>query len=317
MLTNDIDSLHEAKSAAPYVPGENPERAQSNTLLDCSTELLKDTVHSAIVDPLSSLLQLCGQSKLELLMPDEKATGAKAVARQMGEMAGNIFDFMVLRKAAKSLPEQTTSIAGKDIDEMVRRNVRLSVTTGLVQGYVFTPVEHGNGKFFSADRLEQGTIGASSMMAMDASIGLTQLMPAMKSIPENYLGRLGRSAIAGAVGGAGQSELTDRIKQGHWASAGELRSAAIGGAFGGAAFHTVADASMRTGAYFTDGVTVKPQAVGLHTNQETEPNKGPDAFRTQTEPNVEVARFDDSPDKAKATSEERAILVEPEKPRCP
>jgi hypothetical protein len=81
---------------------EQPAGSAFATLIDCSGELAKDAVHSAVVAPLDSILQIAAKPTLDIFTPDDKATGLKAKARQIGEMAGTIFDFALLRHNQKT-----------------------------------------------------------------------------------------------------------------------------------------------------------------------------------------------------------------------
>ncbi len=210
-----------------------------NWFVDCSAELVKSAIHSALVNPLNSVRQICGQSQLDWSKPDDNATGAKAVSQHIGDMAGNIFDFMVLKKivggiAGEGLLEKGI-LATKLLPSVTARSIRLSAITGLGQGYLFTPVVHGNTGLFSDDRFASGVISAGSMVAMD-------LTPHVRrNIPQNFVGNLGRSTTAGAAGGISQVLLSDGLFKHQLGlnseTASRIAGAAFGGALGGAAFH--------------------------------------------------------------------------------
>ena len=212
-----------------------------NEILDCSAELIKSAIHSALIKPINSLRQICGKSQLDWLKPDDRAAGAKAFCQQAGEMTGNIFDFMVLRKTAGRIAgesligKESANLATKMPPLMTAQSMKLSATTAFAQGYFLTPVISGNAGLFSKDRCISGIVDAGSMLTMD---GTLNALNKTRGISQNFLGNLGRNMIAGSTGGASQILLSTGLIQHRLATGDEIGSATFGGAIGAGAFHT-------------------------------------------------------------------------------
>jgi hypothetical protein len=124
-------------------------------------------MYGAVIAPVNSVLEICGKPELNLFRPDENATGLKACAREIGAVAGTVFDFIALRRcfgavAGAALTEKASlsavDNAGKNI---LAKNLGLTAATGFAQGYALTEVRHGNSGLLSGDRLTHGIVLAA------------------------------------------------------------------------------------------------------------------------------------------------------------
>ncbi len=213
-------------------------------LKDCSAELLKDAIHSAAIDPINSVRQLCGKSQVDWFHPDDTATGAKEVCKHAGDMAGKIFDFMVLRKIVGGIAGEglfAKEVAAVAPSTLTARSIGLSAVSGFGQGHLLTPVETGYSGLFSRDRFISGVVTAGSVVTMELTPHAFNRVRCLRNVPHNFIGNLGRNSTAGAAGGVSQVLLSDGLfKQRlglNLETVGEIGSAAWGGAIGGGVFH--------------------------------------------------------------------------------
>jgi hypothetical protein len=227
---------------------------QADSIVECGGEFVKDTAYAGLISPINSVRQMCGQSPLAVLRPDENCHGAKALAKEAGAMAGNILDFMILRKGiGLAVGEQVcaaqTMCSVTNLPKYRASAIGLSTLTGMVQGYCLTEVHQGNTSAFSIDRLRQGVINAASMPASDGTTSFLHAVPFVPNAGKSVCSDLVVSALSGAAGGVGQKECTTRFTAGRWATFDEVKGAFMGGAFGGAAFHTAGLAATKLSGF--------------------------------------------------------------------
>lgn len=226
---------------------------------DFLSEFLKDSVHSAVINPYNSLIQLTnsaskaitdhetGLKATDCLKPTEETTGAKAAGKTVGEMAGQVFDFMLMSKLLKSAPGLKSASSAAELraeaDALTARKLTIAGVTGFAQGSLLTPLKDGESNW---TRISHGGSAALSFMTIEA----VPHAPGLNKLGNGFKAGLVKSSISGAAAGAVQTQADALLSTGRPASALNTLYAGLGGAVGGAAFHTVAKGSERL---FSDG----------------------------------------------------------------
>jgi hypothetical protein len=210
----------------------NNQHTDATTFGGILAEASGDFVHSALINPYNSLVQLAqettwGKQNLHLcnaLAPTENATGAKAVAKTIGEVGGNVFDLLVL----SAVFHKATGITSAE--QLTAKSVGLTGAVGFTQGALLTPVADGRSQW---SRLSTGSGSALAFMTMEAAPHL----PGVKSLPSSTLGQFSKSIIAGGLGGVVDVQANSVLGSGHVASLSETASGLVGGGIGGGVFH--------------------------------------------------------------------------------
>ena len=223
--------------------------AIKNNTADFLGELLKDSVHSALINPYNSIVQIGKSTAKEILhtdlkinttdvlKPTDNATGAKAAGKMIGEMAGTVFDYMVTMKLLGKATGLKAASNAESVAEakslLTTKRMTLVAATGFTQGALLTPVRDGESNW---TRVAHGGASALSFAAMEAA----PYAPGLNKMDNGFKSGLVKSAVAGATAGAVKSEADSLFSTGHLADGKQVLYSTIGGAVGGAAFQGAA-----------------------------------------------------------------------------
>lgn len=229
------------------------ERFGIDTITENASDFGKELIHSAFVNPYNAVVQIADKatganiSQIEFQGADNKESiGAKA-----GALAGFVVDFAALSIATKGATKPLLSSMGVSETSALSRATTMGVTGG-VYGGIFTPTESGQDLLTS--RLKQAGVQAGTFASMSlatSALGGAEFEGAL-------LRRVGVNAAGGAVGGATNALLNERLINDRWATGKEIAQQAGTFALFGAAFAGVDYAIGK-------GVSASREARGVET----------------------------------------------------
>ncbi|MBI2809688.1 MAG: hypothetical protein HYX67_02495 [Candidatus Melainabacteria bacterium] len=207
------------------------ERFGIGTITENVSDFGKELVHSALVNPYNAVVQISDKvtgaslPQIEMHGADNKESfGAKA-----GALAGFVVDFAALSLATKGATKPLLKAMGVGESSALASATTMGLTGGIYGG-VFTPTE--NGQDLLTSRLKQAGVQAGTFAAM--SLATSALGGA--GFEGSLTRRIGVNAAGGAVGGATNAVLNERLINDRWASGSEIAQQAGSFALFGAAF---------------------------------------------------------------------------------
>ena len=217
---------------------------QSATV-DFLSECINDAPHAALINPYNSAIQVTKAvakdvfhtdlniHTTDILKPTEDATGARKAGKLVGEVAGTVFDYMLLMKGLKEIPVFKSEPAAEALatteSKLTKKKFALAGTAGFVQGAVLTPTQDGESGW---NRVSRGATTSLSFVTME-SLPYT---PTFKGMDRSFKNDLLKSALVGGIGGAIPVQAEAMFANAHPASLTDTFYGAVGGAIGGAAF---------------------------------------------------------------------------------
>ncbi len=231
----------------------------------------KEFVHSALVNPWNAVVQVADKvpgvklPEIQMQGADHKdSLGAKA-----GALSGFVVDFAALSIATKGLTKPLLKTVGIGETGALASATTMGLTGGIYGG-VFTPTE--NGQDLLTSRFKQAGVQAGTFAAMSLATG------ALGGGFEGSLSRrIGVNAAGGAIGGATNALLNERVMNDRWASGTQIAESAGNFAMFGAAF---------AGLDF---------AIGKGINARREANGGEHYPKEMTETLTPLKRLSDQP----------------------
>lgn len=228
------------------------ERFGIGTITENVSDFGKELVHSALVNPYNAVVQIADKAganlpKIEMHGADNK----DSIGAQAGALAGFVVDFAALSIATKGATKPLLSSMGVSETSALAHATTMGVTGGIYGG-VFTPTE--NGQDLLTSRLKQAGVQAGTF----ASMSLATSALGGTAFEGSLLRRVGVNAAGGAVGGATNAILNERLINDRWATGKEIAQQAGTFALFGAAFAGVDYAIGR-------GVTAHREARGIET----------------------------------------------------
>ncbi len=207
------------------------ERFGIDTIKENVSDFGKELIHSAFVNPYNAVVQLADKTsgaKLEQIdmqgAENKESLGAKA-----GALAGFVVDFAALSVATRSATKPLLSSMGVGESSALANVTNMGLSGGLYGG-MFTPTE--GGQDFLSSRLKQAGVQAGTFAAM--SLATSAFGGA--NFEGSLTRRIGVNAAGGAVGGATNAILNERLINDRWASGTEIAQQAGSFALFGAAF---------------------------------------------------------------------------------
>jgi tetratricopeptide (TPR) repeat protein len=214
-------------------------------------ETVKGGIHSLVINPYNSAVQLAdsasrnlfdqdlGWSTTDALAADPKATGARAVARAIGESGGTIIQFMALSAGLRALPGVSGALAGTEAQALSVPRLGLTGGAGFVQGSLLTPLNNGESEWH---RLAHGGASALSFTAMDVGPGLVGRglnRVGFANAAASVMTNPGRLMVGGGIGAAVDVQADKLFTTGQPASLSDTLTATAGGVIAGGVFHVV------------------------------------------------------------------------------
>jgi predicted GH43/DUF377 family glycosyl hydrolase len=207
------------------------ERFGIGTVTENASDFGKELIHSAFVNPYNAVVQIADKStgaKIEQIdmqgAENKDSLGAKA-----GALTGFVVDFAALSVATRGATKPLFASMGVGETSALAQAGTMGLTGGLYGG-VFTPTEPGQDLLSS--RLKQAGVQAGTFAAM--SLATSAFGGA--NFEGSLARRIGVNAAGGAVGGATNALLNERIMNDRWASGSEIAQQAGSFALFGAAF---------------------------------------------------------------------------------
>lgn len=207
------------------------ERFGIDTIKENVSDFGKELIHSAFVNPYNAVVQLAdkaGGAKLEQI-DMHGAENKDSLGAKVGALAGFVVDFAALSVATRGATKPLLTSMGVGESSAIANATNMGLSGGLYGG-VFTPTEGGQDLLSS--RLKQAGVQAGTFAAM--SLATSAFGGA--NFEGSLTRRIGVNAAGGAVGGATNAILNERLINDRWASGTEIAQQAGGFALFGAAF---------------------------------------------------------------------------------
>ncbi|MBS1953444.1 MAG: hypothetical protein JST89_04635 [Cyanobacteria bacterium SZAS-4] len=206
------------------------ERFGIGAITENATDFGKELVHSALVNPYNAVAQIADKAGAHLpTIEMQGADNKDSIGAKAGALAGFVVDFAALSIATKGATKPLLSSMGVSETSALSRATTMGVT-GAVYGGIFTPTESGQDLLTS--RLKQAGVQAGTFASMSlatSALGGAEFEGAL-------LRRVGVNAAGGAVGGATNALLNERLINDRWATGKEIAQQAGTFALFGAAF---------------------------------------------------------------------------------
>lgn len=214
-----VGFLSEFCNAAPHAALINP----YNSAIQVTKAIAKDVFHTDL-----------NIHTTDALKPTEDATGARKAGKLIGEMAGTVFDYMVVTKSLKEIPifKSEPQLADKMLPsetQLTKKQIGLAASAGFIQGAVLTPTADNESGWH---RVSRGGATSLSFLTME----VLPYTPTLKGMDKSVTNDLLKAALVGGIGGAIPVQAESLFANAHAASLTDTLYGALGGAVGGAAF---------------------------------------------------------------------------------
>ena len=208
------------------------------------SEFCKGAPHAALINPYNSAIQVTKAiaknvfhtdlniHTTDALKPTEDATGARKAGKLIGEMAGTVFDYMVVTKSLKEIPIFRTEPQLADNllsseSRLTGKQIGLAASAGFIQGAVLTPTADNESGWH---RMSRGGATSLSFLTME----VLPYTPTLKGMDKSFKNDVLKSALVGSIGGAISVQAESMFANAHAATFTDTIYGAAGGAAGGA-----------------------------------------------------------------------------------
>lgn len=207
------------------------ERFGFDTVKENVSDFGKELLHSAFVNPYNAVVQIADKATgADLKQIDMKGADDKdSIGAKAGALTGFVVDFAALSVATRGATKPMLASIGVGETSALAHATTMGLTGGIYGG-VFTPTE--NNQDLLSSRLKQAGVQAGTFAAMS----FTTSAFGGGAFDGSLMRRIGVNAAGGAVGGATNALLNERVMNDRWAGAGEVAQQAGSFALFGAAF---------------------------------------------------------------------------------